>query len=198
MYLFRFASVASLSLILITNTIQAEETKETVELKVGDPAPSFTLLDDQGNEWKSDEHYGQKIVVIYFYPADMTPGCTKQACGFRDNLAELAGEGVEVVGISGDTVKNHQLFKKAHNLNFTLLADEDAQAAAAFGVPHREGESVVKALIEGKEELLPRDVTISRWTFVVGKDKTIKLKNEQVNAAQDSQEILEVIDSLKN
>ncbi len=193
----QLATVVCLCLSLIVSVTQGEETKELVDLNVGDPAPSFTLQDDQGNEWKSDEHYGEKIVVIYFYPADMTPGCTKQACGFRDNLEELSGEGVEVVGISGDTVKNHQLFKKAHNLNFTLLADEDAAAATAFGVPHREGESVVKALIDGKQELLPRDVTISRWTFVVGKDKTIKLKNSQVKAAQDSQEILNVIDDLQ-
>ncbi len=194
----RLATIVGLSLSLAVSVTHGEDAKDAVDLKVGDAAPSFILLDDQGHEWKSDEHYGEKIVVIYFYPADMTPGCTKQACGFRDDLEELSGEGVEVVGISGDTVRNHQLFKQAHNLNFTLLADEDAQAATAFGVPHRDGESVVKALIDGKEELLPRDVTIARWTFVVGKDKKIKLRNEQVKAAEDSQEILKVIDDLQN
>src|SRR6516164_5108066 len=76
------------------------------ELKVGDKAPAFDAKDDQGKDWKSSAHVGKNIIVVYFYPADMTGGCTKQACGFRDDLKSLVDKGVEVVGVSGDSVKN--------------------------------------------------------------------------------------------
>ncbi len=109
------------------------------DLNVGDAAPSFTSTDDQGKAWKSSDYVGKKIMVVYFYPADLTGGCTKQACGFRDDMKKLQDQGVEVVGVSGDSVRNHQLFKKEHELNFTLLADEDGNVAKAFGVPLRPG-----------------------------------------------------------
>lgn len=176
----------------------AEKKEPEVTLNVGDEAPSFTLKNDQGEDWVADEHYGEKIIVVYFYPADMTGGCTKQACGFRDSSEELSAQGVEVVGISGDSVRNHQLFKKAHNLNFTLLADVDGEAAMKFGVPYTAGEHEVKAIIDGKEESLVRDITTHRWTFVIGKDKKIKFKNQQVDAAKDSEKILEVVNQLKD
>ncbi len=96
-----------------------------VDLKVGDPAPVFQAKDDQGKEWKSADHVGKKILVVYFYPADMTSGCTTQACTFRDDMDKLTAKGIEVVGVSGDSVKNHQVFKQVHKLNFSLLADED-------------------------------------------------------------------------
>lgn len=194
----RLTTLSALIVLLAATSSFGEKKEPEVTLNVGDEAPSFTLQDDQGKEWNSDEHYGEKIVVVYFYPADMTPGCTKQACGFRDNLEELNGEGVEVVGISGDSVRNHQLFKKAHNLNFTLLADIDGEAAMKFGVPYTAGEHTVKAIIDGQEESLVRDITTHRWTFVIGRDKKIKFKNQQVNAAQDSQKILEIVSQLKD
>jgi thioredoxin-dependent peroxiredoxin len=160
---------------------------------VGDEAPQFTLKDDQGNDWNSADHFGKKTVVIYFYPADMTGGCTKQACGFRDDAAKLKEKGIEVVGISGDSVRNHQLFKQAHDLNFTLLADTEGNVAELFGVPYSVGEKTVVADIDGKKESLVRNITTQRWTFVVGPDGKIVLKNNKVNAAQDSQHILETV-----
>src|SRR5438105_12119000 len=76
------------------------------DVSVGDAAPAFEATDDAGKTWKSSDHYGKKIVVLYFYPADFTGGCTAQACGFRDDLGKLTDKGVEVVGISGDSAKN--------------------------------------------------------------------------------------------
>src|SRR4051794_33335922 len=90
------------------SVIFAEDKK--VELKVGDPAPKFESVDDEGNTWKSEDHIGKNKIVVYFYPADLTGGCTKQACGFRDDMAKLKKEGVEVIGVSGDSVKNHKIF----------------------------------------------------------------------------------------
>lgn len=170
---------------------------QEVDLKVGDAAPSFSAMDDSGKEWKSSDHVGKKVIVVYFYPADMTGGCTKQACGFRDDMKTLTEKGVEVVGVSGDSVKNHQLFKKAHELNFTLLADTDGKVAEKFGVPLTRGEKSVKATIDGKEETLTRTVTEQRWTFVIDKAGKIATKNTKVNAAEDSKAIQEVVEKLK-
>lgn len=168
-----------------------------VSLNVGDPAPDFTVKDDSGKDWKSSKHFGGKFVVVYFYPADMTGGCTKQACGFRDDSEKLQKAGIEVIGVSGDTVRNHQLFKKAHDLNFTLLADVKGEVANGFGVPFTAGEKSITREIDGKEEVLTRYGTAKRWTFLVGPDGKIAYKNENVNAAKDSQQILDVVSKLK-
>lgn len=169
---------------------------ETAELKEGSKAPKFQAKDDMGIDWKSEDHVGKKIVVVYFYPADMTGGCTKQACGFRDDMKKLQAKGVEVVGVSGDSVRNHQLFKKAENLNFTLLADPDGEVAKAFGVPFTKGEKSITRTIDGKEETLTRGGTAKRWTFVIAKDGTVALKNTKVKAAQDSKAILSKVNDL--
>jgi peroxiredoxin Q/BCP len=139
----------------------------------------------------------EKIVVVYFYPADMTGGCTKQACAFRDDLGKLKDQGVEVIGVSGDSVKNHQLFRKAHNLNFTLLADTEGRVADAFGVPLVREEKTVKAVIEGKEELLIRSITARRWTFVIDRSGKIAARNTMVVAADDSCAIQEIVAGLQ-
>jgi peroxiredoxin Q/BCP len=164
---------------------------------VGAAAPEFEVLDDQGENWKSADHYGKKIVVVYFYPADMTGGCTAQACAFRDDLGKLTDKGVIVVGVSGDSVENHQLFKRAHQLNFPLLADVDGKVADAFGVPKTVGEKTVKAEIEGKSYDLVRNVTTKRYTFVIDRDGKIAYKDDAVNAREDSQKVQAVIAKLQ-
>jgi peroxiredoxin Q/BCP len=186
-----------LSLVAIAVTGFLLAPLRAADLNVGDRAPVFTAQDENGREWKSADVVGKKIVVVYFYPADMTGGCTKQACAFRDDFAKLKEQGVEVVGVSGDSVRNHQLFRKAHNLNFTLLADTEGRVAEAFGVPITREEKTVKALIDGKEELLTRTVTARRWTFVIDRDGKIAARNTMVVAADDSKAIQEVVDRLQ-
>ncbi len=170
---------------------------ESVSLSVGDKAPTFEVNDDQGKPWKSSDHFGKKIVVVYFYPADMTGGCTAQACAFRDDLGALAGKDVAVVGVSGDTVESHQLFKKAHNLNFPLLADVEGKVADAFGVPKTVGEKTVKATIDGVEYDLVRNVTTKRWTFIIDRDGKVAYKDDNVNARQDAEKVMAAIAKLK-
>jgi peroxiredoxin Q/BCP len=162
------------------------------DLKEGDAAPKFEAIDDQGKAWNSADYVGKGPVVVYFYPADMTPGCTKQACGFRDDMNTLKDRGVTVVGVSGDSVRNHQLFKKVYNLNYTLLADEKGEVAKVFGVPTRGGGSVKKD-VDGKLETFVRGVTASRWTFVIGTDGKILNRLTKVKAAGDSKRILQLL-----
>jgi peroxiredoxin Q/BCP len=183
------------ALVLAALTANAEDKK--VDLKVGDAAPVFEARDDQGKIWKSSDVVGKKMLVVYFYPADTTGGCTKQACGFRDDMKKLEDKGVVVVGVSGDSVRNHQLFKQKENLNFTLLADEEGDVATVFGVPFTKGEKSVKAIVDGKEETLTRGGTAQRWTFLIDRDGKIALKNTQVKAAEDSKAILEKVEELE-
>jgi thioredoxin-dependent peroxiredoxin len=166
------------------------------EVNVGDPAPEFTAIDDQGKEWKSTDHVGKKILVVYFYPADLTGGCTAQACAFRDDMGEFKKLGVEVVGVSGDSAENHRIFKRVHNLNFTLLADEKGEVAKEFGVPTRAG-GTFNTEIKGEKFSLTTGVRSNRWTFVIGPDGKVVYKNTQVKAADDSKAVQEVVRKLK-
>ena len=107
---------------------------------VGQKAPAFEATDDQGQPWKSSDHVGKGVLVVYFYPAAMTGGCTKQACGFRDDMKALKDKGVEVVG--GQRRRGQQSSsssKRCIDLNFTLLSDEKGEVAKAFGVPLKAG-----------------------------------------------------------
>lgn len=102
-----------------------------MSLKEGDRAPDFTLPDGEGNEITLSQFRGQ-TVVLYFYPRDNTPGCTKEACGFRDRYDEFQQHDIAVLGISTDDAKAHQKFTKKHSLPFPLLCDTDAQVATAY------------------------------------------------------------------
>jgi len=159
---------------------------------VGEESPKFNAPADDGSTWKISKYLGKSYIVVYFYPAAMTGGCTKQACAYRDSRELLQSAGVEVVGISGDKVENLRLFKQAENLNFTLLSDEKGEIAKAFGVPAGAG-GAIKRTVAGSEHELVRGVTTKRWTFIVGKDKKIIYKNESVNAEKDTEEVLNFI-----
>jgi thioredoxin-dependent peroxiredoxin len=165
-------------------------------VEVGDKAPSFEATDDQGKPWNSADHVGKGVLVVYFYPADLTGGCTKQACGYRDDMQALKDKGVEVVGVSGDSVKNHQLFKKVKDLNFTLLADEKGEITKAFGVPTKPGRMIPRN-VGGKTQSLKTSVIAARWTFVIDKSGKIAMKNTKVNAPEDAKAIMSVVQSLK-
>jgi len=177
------------------NTNAADEQK--VDLQVGDVAPMFQATDDRDQTWQSSDHVGKKYLVVYFYPGDFTPGCTRQAQMFRDNMNKLSDAGIEVVGVSGDAVATHALFKKAQMLNFTLLADEEGSLAKRFGVPVGAGREVKTKDAEGKIVTLKRAVTVSRWTFIIGKDGKILYKNTKVNPVEDSKQVADFIEKLE-
>ncbi len=175
--------------------VQAIDQAKAVDLKVDDRAPHFNGVTDEGETWDSREHEGKKNFIVYFYPADMTGGCTAQACAYRDALAELERDDVEVIGVSGDTVENHQHFKKAHKLNFTLLADPKGEIAQAFGVKTGPGGSF-NTKIGDAEITLDRGVTASRWTFIINKDWEIVYVDHEVNAGKDSEKTLKIVEKL--
>lgn len=161
-------------------------------LQVGDRAPGFVANDQDGNLWKSEDHLGKGYLVVYFYPAAMTGGCTKQACSYRDHKSGFDNMQVEVVGISGDPVKNLKYFQEAQQLNFTLLSDVSGEIAAKFGVPIGAG-GVITRSINGQEKNLARMVTASRWTFVLDPQGRVVYKDAEVNAAEDSQKVMDFV-----
>lgn len=178
-------------LVLMVSQVNAQNNG----LNVGDRVANFEATADHGKVWKSKKVIGKKNLVVYFYPAAMTGGCTKQACAYRDAMDDLSSVDAEVVGISGDEVKNLELFKQAHNLNFTLLSDPDGNIARMFGVPVTEGKKSIEREVEGNLYTLARELTTSRWTFIVDKQGKVIYKSTDVNAAEDSKAVLEVLKS---
>jgi peroxiredoxin Q/BCP len=104
-------------------------------IKVGDKAPDFTLPSQMGDNVTLNEYLGKKNIVLYFYPKDESPGCTKEACSFRDNYQQLADLGAEVLGVSGQSIESHLAFATHHGLPFLLLSDTDNKVRELYGVP---------------------------------------------------------------
>jgi len=113
---------------------------------VGDPLPDFTLNDQEGNPFSISALKGKKPLVIYFYPKNFTPGCVKEACGFRDAYEDFKENGAEVIGISSDSDTSHQKFAKTYKLPFVLLADTKAKVRKLFGVKNK-----ILGLLPGRE-----------------------------------------------
>jgi peroxiredoxin Q/BCP len=149
-------------------------------LKAGDKAPEFALTDNEGKLHKLSDYQGQTIVV-YFYPRDNTPGCTAEACSFRDAYADFREAGVEVIGISPDSEKSHSNFISKFELPFILLSDPDHSVCEAFGV-------------WGPKKMAGREYEgVYRTTFIIGPDGVIKEVFEKVKPADHSQEVLAAV-----
>ncbi len=167
----------------------------SAQVEVGDKAPLFKAKDDLGKTWNLNSFMGKKNVVLYFYPAAMTGGCTKQACAYRDDKVKLDDMDAVVVGLSGDEVKNLKIFKDVYDLNFPLLADEDGSIARAYGVPLKDGGSIEREY-EGGPVTMNRRVTTARWTFIIDKKGEIAYVNKEVNAAEDSKDVMAILEKL--
>jgi len=141
----------------------------TPQLEPGDPAPDFTLPDADGTPVSLSEHRGRKV-ILYFYPAASTPGCTTQACDFRDNLSSLAAAGVDVLGVSPDEPAKLAKFRDAEGLTFPLLSDPEKRALNAYGV-YGEKQSYGKTV-----------VGVIRSTFVVDENGRLEKAMYDVKA----------------
>ena len=183
-----------IQLLLASLTLAIASSLSAIE--VGEKAPAFSTKDDAGKVWKSEDHVGKKNVIVYFYPAAMTGGCTKQACSYRDGADNLKKLDAVVVAVSGDHVEALKYFKIAEKLNFPLLSDASGDIAKAFGVPTRKGGQLMRE-VQGKKVTLIRDNTPSRWTFVIGKDGKVIYKNTKVNPTKDLEAVSQAIKAAK-
>jgi peroxiredoxin Q/BCP len=147
-------------------------------LQPGQLAPDFTTTDQNGNAVSLKTLNGKKV-VLYFYPADDTPTCTKEACNYRDNYAMLTSKGYVVLGVSGDTEKKHQKFVAKYDLPFPLLMDEDRTIQNAYGV-------------YGPKKFMGRDtVGIHRTTFIIDEKGLLEKVITKVDSANAAEQVLE-------
>ncbi|MBK00725.1 MAG: thioredoxin-dependent thiol peroxidase [Euryarchaeota archaeon] len=153
---------------------------DNTELQIGDVAPEFTAFDSEGNSISLKELTSEgKYVILYFYPKDSTPGCTIQACDFRDSMETLKSNNVVVLGVSKDSEKSHQNFIKKQSLNFPLLLDEDLHIHNKYGVWKEKS-------MYGKTYM-----GTARSTFVIGPDGMLKFVNYKVKAKGHVETLLE-------
>jgi len=166
---------------------------EPKNVKIGDTIGAFNANTDKGGLWRLSDHLAEnRYLVVYFYPAAMTGGCTAQACAYRDAAPDLKAKNIEVVGVSGDAVNALQVFKQAHKLNFALLSDVNGVIAKRFGVPQREGGSIQRT-VGGKNFTLERAQTSARWTFILDGQGKLIFKDSKVNAKQDAAKVMAFI-----
>ena len=151
-----------------------------MSLQVGQPAPEFSLHDETDTV-RSLSDYRGKPLVLYFYPKDDTPGCTTEACNFRDDFNEYDNAGVLILGVSPDTPKSHAKFKEKYNLPFTLLSDQDHRVSELYGV-------------WGKKKMMGREYDgVFRTTFLIdAKGKVVNIF-EKVKPAEHSQEVIDAL-----
>jgi peroxiredoxin Q/BCP len=149
--------------------------------KIGNLAPSFSLENQDGEKVSSKDFKGKKNIVLYFYPKAMTPGCTVQACGIRDDLKAFAKLDTVVLGVSPDAPKSLVKFRERDQLNFPLLSDSDHEVAAKYGA-------------WGLKKLYGREyMGILRMTFIIGKDGRLLKIIEKVNTKTHAEDVLEFI-----
>ena len=146
-------------------------------LKIGDKAPEINGIDQNGDKITLDQYKGKKV-VLYFYPKDMTPGCTAQACDLSDNYNDLIKKGYDVLGVSCDSIKRHQKFIEKYNLPFNLISDEDKQVVNNYGVWQ------LKKFM-GREYM-----GIVRTTFIIDEKGIIEDIITKVNTKQHTSQIL--------
>lgn len=149
-------------------------------LQKGDAAPIFSGTDQNGKPISLSNYRG-KGIVLYFYPKDDTPGCTKEACSLRDGYEKLKGIGLEVIGVSPDSQASHQKFIEKYNLPFTLIADTDKSIATQYGV-------------YGEKKMYGKPVMgIHRTTFIIGADGKIQEIIKKVDTQQHVEQILKIL-----
>lgn len=153
------------------------ERKENIMLAVGTKAPDFTLPDQNGELRKLSDYRGQKV-ILYFYPKDMTPGCTKQACGFAELYPQFRERGAVVLGISKDSVASHKKFEEKYGLPFTLLADPEKEVIQRYDV--------------WKEKKLYGKVSMGvvRTTYLIDEEGIIVKADDKVKAAENPAKML--------
>lgn len=152
-------------------------------ISAGIPAPDFSLPDEKGQLHRLSDFRGQ-TVVLYFYPKDNTPGCTTEACNFRDDYSAYQEAGIVILGVSPDAIRSHAKFKQKYDLSFPLLADVDHKVCEQYGV-------------WGLKKFMGREYEgVLRTTFLIGPDGIIKKVFENVKPAQHSQEVLAALEAV--
>jgi len=168
-------------MLLFTSYLAFSQNKNMNKIKIGSSIPSFTLPDQNGNVFDINSVIDKKNLVIYFYPEDDSPGCTKEACSFRDQFEVFKEADAMIIGISGQSVESHKEFAEKHRLRFTLLSDEGDKIRKQFGVPTN-----LLGLLPG------------RVTYIADKTgKVIYIFNSQIQSTKHVDEALKILKELQ-
>lgn len=149
-----------------------------IKVKAGDQAPDFEGPTSDGSRLGLKDFAGKKNVVLYFYPKDDTPGCTREACSFRDNLQSIRGMGAEIVGVSLDSIQSHDRFAKKYTLPFPLISDKDKRIATAYGV------------------LKDLGLSTNRVTFIIDKNGKVAKIFPKVDVSKHTEEVAAALKEL--
>lgn len=160
-----------------------------MELRVGDAAPPFKGKTTDGKDVSLADYAGKKL-VLYFYPKDDTPGCTKEACSLRDHNKDIKAKGAEILGVSADTLESHKKFSEKFKLNFPLLADPDKAVCRAYGAVGGKGEGL-KGMVQGL--VMGAMGVPQRWTYVIDEKGRIAHVIERPDVAHHAEEVLALL-----
>jgi peroxiredoxin Q/BCP len=164
----------------IIRSLDSKSVGDVLTVKVGDKAPDFTLPSQLGDNVTLSEYFGKKNVVLYFYPKDESPGCTREACTFRDSYEELTSLGAEVIGVSSQSVESHRSFATHHGLPFILLSDAGNKVRQLYGVPSTMG------------------VIPGRVTYIIDKKGVVRhIFSSQTQAEKHVEEAIETLKELE-
>ena len=168
-------------LYFISNSNSQSNTKNMNKIIIGSQIPTFSLKDQNGNTFNIDTVIGKKNIVIFFYPKDDSPGCTKEACSFRDQFEVFTEADAVIIGISGQSVESHKKFADKYRLSYTLLSDDGNKLRKTFGVPTN-----LFGILPG------------RVTYIIDKSgKVVYIFNSQIKAVQHVDEALNILKKLK-
>jgi len=166
-------AIKKIFLLFLTAILPARSQAE--ELAIGSPAPLFTLKNQDGNNFSLADRKGKGWTVLYFYPKAATPGCTKEACAFRDSIQKIKALKAEVYGISSDTVEAQKAFHSEHKLSFDLLADPEMTAIGQFGAK------------------MPLIGLAKRWTFIIDSDLKVRSIEKDVDPLLDAERVAKTL-----
>lgn len=202
----RISSAALVGLaacILLANHAQIGLSSESDRLQVGQPLPRFVGLEGTGALWRSVDHVGMQVIVVYFSPGDFCGHCNERSRRLRETFDQLVSRGVAVVGVSGDSPANHALFRRTQDIDYVLLSDEDASLASLFGVPYRPGGKARVLNTDGtaywpdgtrKSLIIRRGVTMEETLFVIGRDGKVLYRSGSDEPVGDGRRLRKFLD----
>lgn len=172
--------ISGAAIVVLAPVLFTSQSASAKSLQIGDPAPAVKLKNQNGETFNLLSSKGKNWTILYFYPKAGTPGCTKQACAFRDAADKIRAKNTQVYGVSTDSVEKLAAFHKEHNLTFPLLSDADALVTEKYGVKF----PVVKIA--------------KRWTFIIDPDLKIRHINDKVDPLLDAKQMIDVVEKLQN
>jgi peroxiredoxin Q/BCP len=187
---FLLCGVLLAAVLCSASSLRGDTEEEHFFVRMGDRGPAVVAPDDQGKKWSSADHVGKWVMVLFWYEGDFMSKCTQQARDMEALHKQIRAEGAEVVGISGDSVETHKLFRKANKLTYRLVSDYDGKVTHRFGVAKSGGGVMRVKDSDGAQIEIERGNTPARWTFILDREGKVVYKKTDVDPAKHASEVL--------